>query len=139
MKLKIDEKQFLAAVDHEGDHEVGAGKFPDDKRANSTFANSENASNDSECTDCRGTGVTLQTERRCHCQPLPPNEIDQAMQELNRQHDVYAAAREEYRKKIAEQADRIEQLEMALWEIAASDYATWGSRNIARAALGEKP
>ena len=28
-------------------------------------------------------------------------------------HDVYAAAREEYRKKIAEQADRIEQLEEA--------------------------
>ena len=28
MKLKIDEKQFLAAVDREGDHEVGVGKFP---------------------------------------------------------------------------------------------------------------
>ena len=28
MKLKIDEKQFLTAVDREGDHEVGVGKFP---------------------------------------------------------------------------------------------------------------
>lgn len=30
LKLKIDEQQFLAAVDREGDHEVGAGKLPDD-------------------------------------------------------------------------------------------------------------
>ena len=39
---------------------------------------------------------------------LVPNETEQA---LNRQYDVYAAAREEYRKKIAEQAARIERLE----------------------------
>lgn len=39
---------------------------------------------------------------------LIPNETEKA---LNRQYDVYAAAREEYRKKIAEQAARIEQLE----------------------------
>lgn len=38
---------------------------------------------------------------------LVPNETEQA---LNRQHDVYAAAREEYRKKIAEQAAEIERL-----------------------------
>ena len=30
MTLKINERQFLAAVDREGDHEVGAGKLPDD-------------------------------------------------------------------------------------------------------------
>lgn len=42
---------------------------------------------------------------------LAPNE---AQQELNRQYDIYAAAREEYRKKIAEQADEIERLRAAL-------------------------
>ena len=42
---------------------------------------------------------------------LVPNETEQA---LNRQYDVYAAAREEYRKKIAEQAAEIERLRAAL-------------------------
>ena len=46
---------------------------------------------------------------------LVPNEAEQA---LNRQYDIYAAAREEYRKKIAEQADEIERLRAALREIA---------------------
>ena len=71
MMLKIDEKQFLAAVDSEGDYECGAGKLTNDKRAHSAFANSENAS-DPECTCCGGTGITYQTERSCACQPLPP-------------------------------------------------------------------
>ena len=61
---------------------------------------------------------------------------------LNKQYDVYAAAREEYRKKIDEQAARIEQLEAALREIAdmiphaMPDYAhqVWKT---ARAALGK--
>lgn len=48
---------------------------------------------------------------------LVPNETEQA---LNRQYDVYAAAREEYRKKIAEQAARIEQLEAALRPLACT-------------------
>lgn len=47
---------------------------------------------------------------------LVPNETEQA---LNRQYDVYAAAREEYRKKIDEQAARIERLEKALREARA--------------------
>lgn len=42
---------------------------------------------------------------------LVPNEAEQA---LNRQYDIYAAAREEYRKKIAEQADEIERLRAVL-------------------------
>ena len=42
---------------------------------------------------------------------LVPNETEQA---LNRQYDVYAAACEEYRKKIAEQAVEIERLRAAL-------------------------
>lgn len=50
---------------------------------------------------------------------LVPNETEQA---LNRQHDVYAAAREEYRKKIAEQASEIERLRAAL-EGAAVQFA----------------
>ena len=45
---------------------------------------------------------------------LVPNETEQA---LNRQHDVYAAAREEYRKKIAEQAAEIERLRAALHDV----------------------
>ena len=45
---------------------------------------------------------------------LVPNETEQA---LNRQHDVYAAAREEYRKKIAEQAAEIERLRAALEDV----------------------
>jgi len=45
---------------------------------------------------------------------LVPNETEQA---LNRQHDVYAAAREEYRKKIAEQAAEIERLRAALRDL----------------------
>ena len=49
---------------------------------------------------------------------LVPNETEQA---LNRQHDVYAAAREEYRKKIAEQAAEIERLRAALERIASLD------------------
>lgn len=47
LTLNIDDAKFLAAVDREGDHEVGAGVLPahtDDKRAHSPFANSENAS-----------------------------------------------------------------------------------------------
>ena len=55
---------------------------------------------------------------------------------LNRQYDVYAAAREEYRQKIDEQADRIAQLEAVLRDI----YGCSGQahvRRIARAALGE--
>ncbi len=28
MKLYIDDEKFLAAIDREGDHEVGAGNFP---------------------------------------------------------------------------------------------------------------
>lgn len=49
---------------------------------------------------------------------LVPNETEQA---LNHQYDVYAAAREEYRKKIDEQAARIERLEAALRKIASSN------------------
>ena len=45
---------------------------------------------------------------------LVPNETEQA---LNRQYDVYAAAREEYRRKIAEQAAEIERLRAALREV----------------------
>lgn len=41
---------------------------------------------------------------------------DTAAKMLNEQHDVYEKAREEYRKKITEQADRIAQLEAALRE-----------------------
>lgn len=29
------------------------------------------AVDDPECTDCGGTGITYQTERRCACQPAP--------------------------------------------------------------------
>ena len=48
---------------------------------------------------------------------LVPNETEQA---LNRQYDVYAAAREEYRKKIAELAAENERLRAAL-EVFACD------------------
>jgi hypothetical protein len=48
---------------------------------------------------------------------LVPNETERA---LNRQYDVYAAAREEYRKKIAEQAAEIERLRAALEWIAGT-------------------
>lgn len=48
---------------------------------------------------------------------LVPNETEQA---LNRQHDVYAAAREEYQKKIAELQAEIERLRAAL-EVTSSD------------------
>lgn len=30
------------------------------------------AKTDPECTDCGGTGMTYQTERRCSCQPAAP-------------------------------------------------------------------
>ena len=46
---------------------------------------------------------------------LVPNETEQA---LNRQYDIYEAAREEYRKKIAEQAQEIEQMRAALEELS---------------------
>lgn len=59
---------------------------------------------------------------------------------LQGQYDVYAAAREEYRKKIAEQAAEIERLREALREIA--DCKTFTDRkymiDIARAALEER-
>ena len=66
---------------------------------------------------------------------LVPNETEQA---LNRQYDVYAAAREEYRKKIAEQAAEIERLRAALRD--ALSYSTIGDMPVtiyenARAAL----
>lgn len=53
-------------------------------------------------------------------------------------YDVYAAAREEYRKKIAEQAARIEQLEAALRDVHAAAGNNHLIANIARAALEEK-
>ena len=70
---------------------------------------------------------------------LVPNETEQA---LNRQYDVYAAAREEYRRKIAEQAAEIERLRAALREIVdlggAYGTASYAERadKIARAAMG---
>lgn len=64
---------------------------------------------------------------------LIPNETEQA---LNQQYDVYAAAREEYRKKIAEQAARIERLEAALRWYASDEDA--GAAERARAALEGK-
>lgn len=76
---------------------------------------------------------------------LVPNETEQA---LNRQYDVYAAAREEYRKKIAEQAARIERLEAALREIMGMDEVAvvdfkkgdgWLHQRVASAALENKP
>ena len=67
---------------------------------------------------------------------LVPNETEQA---LNRQYDVYAAAREEYRKKIAEQAAEIERLRAALR--GAEGQMAMGNMNggwrIIRAALEE--
>ena len=75
---------------------------------------------------------------------LVPNETEQA---LNRQYDVYAAAREEYRKKIDEQAARIERLEAALREIMGMDEVAivefkkgdgWLHQRVARAALEGK-
>lgn len=80
---------------------------------------------------------------------LVPNETEQA---LNRQYDVYAAAREEYRKKIDEQAARIEQIEAAMRYYAckcknphtgcAVEFERSGNARCgweARAALGEEP
>ena len=58
MTLKINEKQFLAAVDREGDYECGAGKFTDDKRAHSAFTNSENARKGEQRTICEACGNT---------------------------------------------------------------------------------
>lgn len=67
---------------------------------------------------------------------LVPNETEQA---LNQQYDVYAAAREEYRKTIAEQADEIERLRAALREYVCdclnNSCAYFPCGKIARAAL----
>ena len=43
--------------------------------------------------------------------------MDIVEQTLNEQHDIYAEAREEYRKLIQQQRDEIERLRDALWEI----------------------
>lgn len=50
---------------------------------------------------------------------------------LDRQYDVYAAAREEYRKKIAEQAARIERLESLLrpFAKAANGFDSYSIKN----------
>lgn len=58
---------------------------------------------------------------------------------LQGQYDIYAAAREEYRKKIAEQADEITRLRAALTHIATVR-GGWlsGVQEVARAALEEK-
>lgn len=45
---------------------------------------------------------------------IPEEAVEAA---LNRQHDIYAAAREEYRKKITKQAQEIDRLRAALREI----------------------
>lgn len=70
---------------------------------------------------------------------LVPNETERA---LNRQYDVYAAAREEYRKKIAEQAARIERLEAALRDISLMDkrheHDLFSATRVAQAALEGK-
>ena len=63
---------------------------------------------------------------------LVPNETEQA---LNRQYDVYAAAREEYRKKIAEQAAEIERLRAALRGVIRVADRDTPEFNEARAAL----
>lgn len=73
---------------------------------------------------------------------------DTAAKMLNEQHDIYEKAREEYRKKISEQAARIERLEAALRALHdemdeyqrinnLSAYNNHVMRQ-ARAALGEK-
>ena len=59
---------------------------------------------------------------------LVPNETEQA---LNRQYDVYAAAREEYRRKIAEQAAEIERLRAALLTPLTEDEGVWIERRAA--------
>lgn len=66
---------------------------------------------------------------------LVPNETEQA---LNRQYDVYTAARGEYRKKIDEQAAEIERLEKALRDVHAAAGNNHLIANIARAALEER-
>ena len=63
---------------------------------------------------------------------LVPNETEQA---LNRQYDVYAAAREEYRKKIAEQAAEIERLRAGLFD-CMQEAANHHRENEARAKIG---
>lgn len=67
---------------------------------------------------------------------LVPNETEQA---LNQQYDVYAAAREEYRKKIAEQADEIERLRAALRDAVMSDTAYCAEIERINKALVEAP
>lgn len=47
--------------------------------------------------------------------------MDIVEQTLNEQHDVYAKAREEYRKVIQQQRDEIERLRNALQKILNSD------------------
>ena len=67
---------------------------------------------------------------------LVPNETEQA---LNRQHDVYAAAREEYRKRIAELAAEVERLRATLRDIATGQVTYLPFiQTVARAALGGK-
>ena len=69
---------------------------------------------------------------------LVPNEAEQA---LNRQYDIYAAAREEYRKKIAEQAAEITRLCATLEKIVQTaekhhkeneERAKWAGSDIAQ-------
>lgn len=70
---------------------------------------------------------------------LVSNETEQA---LNRQYDVYAAAREEYRKKIEELAAEVEKLRAALK--MARPFIGWAGYHptilaVVDAALEEKP
>lgn len=63
---------------------------------------------------------------------LVPNETEQA---LNRQYDAYAAAREEYRKKIAELAAENEKLRAGLFD-CMQEAANHHRENEARAKIG---
>ena len=78
---------------------------------------------------------------------LPPEKLDRlfalarrgAGLALDRQYDVYAAAREEYHKKIAEQADEIERLRAALRDAVMSDTAYCAEIERINKALIEAP
>lgn len=64
---------LMDLADHEYDTKVGARRMIIDALKAANRAKVPQPDNDPPCTDCGGTGITYQTERRCACQPSAPD------------------------------------------------------------------
>lgn len=82
---------LMELVDYEYDTKVGARRMIIDALKAANQAKVPQPDDDPACTDCGGTGITYQTERRCACQPPAP--VDALVKAAEEARDVYRNCR----------------------------------------------